>query len=223
MGKVLLRILCVIILVPMVLSVLYNWVNPVSTLMIARWVSGQPVERIWTPLKDISPVAIRTVVASEDSAFCTHWGIDIAEIRRMMQRADSLSDMRGTSTISMQVVKNLFLWQKPEIPRKLLEIPLTFWLDLVMSKERILEIYLNIAEWGPEGQFGIAAGAKKAFSVPPERLSARQAALLAVMLPNPKHRRAEAPSTVVARLATRLQNRVVRAGPQAASCVTPNR
>lgn len=113
------------------------------------------------PLKDISPVAIRTVVASEDSAFCTHWGIDIAEIRRMMQRADSLSDMRGTSTISMQVVKNLFLWQKPEIPRKLLEIPLTFWLDLVMSKERILEIYLNIAEWGPEGQFGIAAGRKR--------------------------------------------------------------
>ncbi len=220
MGKMVLRIACVIILVPMVLSILYNWVNPVSTLMLARWVTGQPVERIWTPIEDMSPVLIRTVVASEDSSFCAHWGIDIAEMRRMMKRAESLRDMRGTSTISMQVVKNLFLWQKPEIPRKLLEMPLTLWLDLVMSKERILEIYLNIAEWGPDGQFGVAAGAQRAFGIMPDKVSAKQAALLAVMLPNPQQRRADAPSTVVRRLATRLQNRVARAGPRSVSCIT---
>lgn len=219
MVRVVIRVVGVLFLVPMVLSILYNWINPVSTLMLARWVTGQNVERVWTPIEDISPTLIRTVLASEDSSFCSHGGIDFGEIRRMMSRAESLGDMRGTSTISMQVVKNLFLWQKPEIPRKILELPLTLWLDLVMSKRRILEIYLNVAEWGPDGQFGITAGARSAFNTGPDKLTARQSALLAVMLPNPQYRRANAPSPGVSRLAARLQVRVPKADANMASCI----
>ncbi|MGQ3675840.1 biosynthetic peptidoglycan transglycosylase [Xanthobacter sp. TB0139] len=203
----------------MVLAIFYNWVNPVSTLMLARWVTAQPVERQWTPIEDISPALVRTVIASEDAGFCRHGGIDITEMGRMLSRAQGLDDLRGTSTITMQVVKNLFLWQKPEILRKLFEMPLAVWLDLVMSKRRILEIYLNIAEWGPDGQFGVAAGSQAAFGVRPSKLSAREAALLAVMLPNPQRRHAGAPSPGVRRLAARLQARVPKEGPQIAACI----
>ncbi|MGE4371487.1 MAG: biosynthetic peptidoglycan transglycosylase [Xanthobacter sp.] len=219
MLRLLLQIVALLYLVPMVLAIFYNWVNPVSTLMLARWVTAQPVERQWTPIEDISPVLVRTVIASEDAGFCQHGGIDLAEMGRMISRAQGLNDLRGTSTITMQVVKNLFLWQKPEILRKLFEMPLAVWVDLVMSKRRILEIYLNIAEWGPDGQFGVAAGAQAAFGVPPPKLSAREAALLAVMLPNPQGRHAGAPSPGVRRLAARLQARVPKEGPQVAACI----
>lgn len=219
MVRFLVQLLCVLMAVPMVLSVLYNVGHPLSTLMLGRMLTGARVERIWTPLSGFSPILVRTVVASEDARFCVHHGVDIAEMRKVVEKADDLEDLRGTSTITMQVVKNLFLWQRPEVPRKLLELPLALWLDTVMSKRRILEIYLNIAEWGPDGTFGAAAAAAQQFGIAPSHLNADQSARLAVILPNPARRSAGNPGPGLRRLADRLEARVPREGPDLVSCL----
>ncbi|OYX14352.1 MAG: monofunctional biosynthetic peptidoglycan transglycosylase, partial [Rhizobiales bacterium 32-66-8] len=178
------------------------------------------VERVWTPLSEMSPALVRTVVASEDASYCSHWGVDLQEIRAAIARADDeIEEARGASTIPMQVAKNLFLWPGRSFIRKGLELPLTLWLDLVLSKRRLLEIYLNIAEWGPDGEFGVEAGARRAFKTSAGDVTAAQAALLAVMLPNPHRRDAGRPSPGVRRLAARLQDRTVQEGPEIVACL----
>lgn len=212
--------LLAVALVPLVLSILYCVVNPVSTLMLWRWVRGERVERVWTPIGDMAPVLVHTVVASEDASYCRHWGVDLTEIRAAIERADDdIEEARGASTIPMQVAKNLFLWNTRSFLRKAIELPLALWLDLVLSKRRLLEIYLNIAEWGPDGEFGVEAGARRAFRVGADDVSAPQAALLAVMLPNPHRRDAARPSAGLQRLATRLQARAVKEGPEIIDCL----
>ncbi|WP_245454294.1 monofunctional biosynthetic peptidoglycan transglycosylase [Aquabacter cavernae] len=213
-------ILAVVIAIPLVLSILYSVFNPVSTLMIWRWASGERVQREWVPLTDMSPVLVRTVVASEDANFCNHWGVDFREIQAAIAKADDdLEDVRGASTIPMQLAKNLFLWNSRSFVRKGLELPLSLWLDLVLSKHRLLEIYLNIAEWGPNGEFGVEAGARRAFRISSAAVNADQAALLAVMLPSPQRRDAGRPSPGLRRLADRLETRTVSEGPQIVDCL----
>ena len=131
------------------------------------------------------------VIVAEDGRFCTHHGVDFAGIRDAIEEADDLDDMRGGSTITQQVAKNLFLWPGHSYVRKALELPLALWIDLVLSKRRILEIYLNIAEWGPNGQFGVEAGSQYAFHKSARDLTRYQAALLASVLPNPVTRSAQ--------------------------------
>ncbi|MFG1347435.1 transglycosylase domain-containing protein [Xanthobacter autotrophicus DSM 431] len=223
MAQLALRILILLAAVPMGLSILYNMVDPASTLMLARWATGERVERIWLPIEQMPAALVRTVIASEDASFCHHWGVDFAEMRAALDKADELEDTRGASTIPMQVAKNLFLWPGRSFIRKAIEIPLAVWLDLVVSKRRLIEIYLNIAEWGPNGEFGVDAGARRAFGIPASMVNARQAALLAVMLPNPLRRDAGNPSPGVERLASRLQARVPREGPELVSCLGPMR
>jgi monofunctional biosynthetic peptidoglycan transglycosylase len=108
-------------------------------------------------------------------------------------------------------VKNLFLWPGRSYVRKALEVPLSLWADLVLPKRRIMEIYLNVAEWGPDGEFGVAAGARYAFNKPPADLTAREAALLAAVLPNPVRRNARKPGRGLSRLAGIYQARAARA------------
>ena len=152
-----------ILLVPYLLTPLYHVVNPVSTLMVWRKVTGERVERVWAPLTAIAPILPRTVMAAEDARFCIHHGIDFGELRAAIEDADDISEMRGGSTIAQQTAKNLFLWQGRSVIRKALEFPLALWLDLVLGKRRLMEIYLNIAEWGPNGEFGAEAAARHAF------------------------------------------------------------
>lgn len=223
MVRLVLRVAVLLAAIPLVLSLAYNVINPPSTLMIGRWMTGERVERVWMPIEMISPALVRAVIASEDASFCSHWGVDFAEMRAAIEAADELEDTRGASTIPMQIAKNLFLWPGREVIRKAIEIPLALWLDLVMSKRRLIEIYLNIAEWGPNGEFGIEAGARRAFGIPATRIDARQAALLAVMLPNPHRRDAGNPTAGVQRLASRLQARVPREGPELTACLGPLR
>jgi monofunctional glycosyltransferase len=199
------------LLVPYLLTPLYRVVNPVSTLMLARWAVGERVEHRYLPLNRIAPVLPRTVIASEDVRFCTHYGVDFAELREAIEEADDLAEARGGSTITQQTAKNLFLWPGRSLIRKALELPLALWIDLVLSKRRIMEIYLNVAEWGPNGQFGITAGARHAFNKSPARLSAGEAALLAAILPNPKRRSARHPRPSVRRVAGIVQARAARA------------
>ena len=143
------------------------------------------------------------------------------EIRDAINEADDLDDMRGGSTITQQVAKNLFLWPGRSYVRKALEFPLALWIDFVLPKRRILEIYLNIAEWGPNGEFGVEAGARRAFGKSAHDLSRYQAALLAAMLPNPHDRDARRPGPGLRRLAGLYVARS-RAGRQCAACLRAN-
>ena len=149
----------------------------------------------------MSPYLPRTVVASEDAKFCSHRGVDWDALREVMDDAEEGEVTRGGSTITQQVAKNLFLWPGRSVVRKALELPLALWIDLVLGKQRVLEIYLNIAELGPSGQFGVEAGSQYAFGRSAATLSPREAALLASILPNPVRRSARNPGPGVRRLA----------------------
>lgn len=199
--RALLIVVVVILLVPYLLTPLYHVVDPVSTLMLWRKATGVRVERTWVPLTATAPALARTVIAAEDARFCAHHGIDFGELRAAIQDADDLSEMRGGSTIAQQTAKNLFLWQGRSVVRKVLEFPLALWLDLVLGKRRLMEIYLNIAEWGPNGEFGAEAAARHAFGKSARDLNSREAALLASVLPNPRRRSAARPGPGVRRLA----------------------
>src|SRR5262247_3004854 len=181
------------LLLPYLLVPVYLVVDPVSTLMLGRWVTGARVERVWVPLHEIAPPLPLAVIAAEDGQFCRHHGVDTRGLREAIEEVDDLSDLselRGGSTITQQTAKNLFLWPGRSLVRKTLEFPLALWIDLVTPKRRIMEFYLNIAEWGPNGQFGVEAGARFAFGKSARNVTAPQAALLAAILPNPKRRSA---------------------------------
>lgn len=200
-----------IVLLPYLIAPLYSFGKPVSTVMLWRMLTGQRVERDYVPLSRISPSLTLAVIVAEDGRFCRHHGIDFAEIRDALKEADDWSDMRGGSTITQQVAKNLFLWPGRSWLRKALEFPLALWIDLVLSKRRILEIYLNIAEWGPHGEFGAEAGARYAFGKSARDLSRYQAALLAAALPNPYARNTRRPGPGLRRLAGLYVGRSARA------------
>ncbi|WP_367197856.1 monofunctional biosynthetic peptidoglycan transglycosylase [Amorphus sp. 3PC139-8] len=212
--------LVILIASPLVLSMLYSVVNPVSTLMLARWATGQPVERSWLPLDAISPNLIRAVVISEDARYCMHWGVDPTELRKVLDAFMAGEETRGASTISMQTAKNLFLWPGRSYVRKALELPLALWLDLVLSKDRLLAIYLNVAEWAP-GVFGAEAAARHYFNRSAAELGPNQAALLATTLPDPDGRNPAAPSAGQRRLAQRLNREVARSD-WVFDCLGPN-
>ncbi len=205
------------------LILLYRFVNPPTTTLIAyQWLAGTRIEQSWVPIEDISPNLLRAVVVSEDWGFCDHYGVDLVAIEQALEQAGEGSVPRGASTISMQVIKNLFLSQSKSYLRKAVEIPLTFVAEAVWPKSRMLEIYLNIAEWGP-GVFGAEAAARHHFSKPAARLSEREAALLAAALPNPILRDAGDPGTRTARKASVIQSRMRAAGPVADCAMAPRK
>jgi monofunctional glycosyltransferase len=207
-----------VLLLPYVLTPLYAVVNPVSTVMLGRYLRGARVERNYIPIGRVSPTVPLAVIVAEDGRFCSHHGVDLTEIREAIAESDDLDEIRGGSTITQQVAKNLFLWQGRSLVRKALEFPLALWIDLVLSKRRILEIYLNIAEWGPNGEFGVEAGAQRAFGRSARDLSRYQAALLAATLPNPVKRNARQPGPGLRRLAGLYVARAAQAS-GAAACV----
>lgn len=211
-----------ILLLPYALTVIYRFTDPVSTLMVWRWIKGAPVMQTWVPMEQIAPVLPLTVIGSEDARFCTHSGIDWQGLQDAMDEADDISEVRGGSTITQQVAKNLFLWPRRSFVRKALEAPLALWIDLVLPKRRVLEIYLNIAEWGPGGVFGAEEGAKRAFGKPARGLNAQEAAILAAVLPNPIRRSAKQPGPAVRRKAATLQVRAARS-PSIDACIRPKR
>ncbi|HYF52705.1 MAG TPA: monofunctional biosynthetic peptidoglycan transglycosylase [Salinarimonas sp.] len=194
----------------MTLSLLYWLVTPPSTLMLGRWLTLSPVDRRAVSLGAVSEHLPRAVVTSEDGRFCRHGGVDWGALRDVIDDEDGPS--RGASTIPMQVAKNLFLWPGRSYLRKGIEIPVALWLDLVWSKRRMMEVYLNVAEWG-DGIFGAEAAARAYFGKSARDLTRREAALLATALPNPKRRDPSRPSAGHRRLADRLTARMAAAGP----------
>ena len=179
--------------------------------MVARLVSGKTVVREWVSLDNINPVLVHSVMMSEDAKFCAHHGIDYAALNQVIDDALEGEKTRGASTLSMQTVKNLYLWHGRSYFRKILELPLALLTDYVWGKRRMIEIYLNIAEWG-EGIFGIEAASQHYFKRSSKNLNARQSALLAVALPNPKWRNAAKASKNLRRLARKIEQRAYQSG-----------
>lgn len=167
---------------------------PISTLMLGRWVTLQGADRQWVRLNRISFPVMRSVIAAEDGKFCSHHGVDWQALQGAVEQAvDDGDNAHGASTITMQVVKNLFLWPGRSYIRKGLEVPMAIGLDAIWSKRRIMEAYLNIAEFG-DGVFGIEAASRHYFGKSASALSPREAALLAATLPNPAQRNPSQPS-----------------------------
>jgi monofunctional glycosyltransferase len=215
--------IAVLLLLPYALAPLYRVVDPVSTLMLWRWAKRARVERVVAPIDRMAPILPRTVLVAEDERFCSHHGIDFDEMKRVVKaEAGGVRRSRGGSGITQQLAKNLFLWSGRSYARKVLEVPLALWIDLVIPKQRQLEIYLNIAEWGPNGEFGAEAGAHRAFGKPAAALSASKAALLAATLPNPIRRNAARPSFALRRLAAIYAARAAAAA-DIDRCVQPVR
>jgi monofunctional glycosyltransferase len=208
-------VLGLLAVLPLALSVLFAIVDPpVSAYMLLRAVQGAGIDRQWRDIEAISPHLVHGVVATEDARFCVHYGVDWVEMRNVMERAreDPDAQLRGASTVTMQTAKNLFLWPGPSYVRKAIEVALAYWLDLVLTKRRILEIYLNIVEWAP-GVYGAEAASRHHFDRDATRLSREQAALLVAVLPNPIVRNASRPGRTTTRAAARVRQRMQGIGP----------
>ena len=205
---------------PIVLMVLYipSFVHPVSMLMLKDIVTLKGYDRQWVAIEDVAPAVIHAVMMSEDGQYCSHGGVDWAALNQVIDDAMEGEGSRGASTIPMQVVKNLYLWSSRSVIRKAIELPYALAADIIWSKRRLMEIYLNIAEWGP-GIYGIEAAAQYHFGVAAKDLSRKQASLLAVSLPNPILRNPGKPSRGLTRLARLNERRAAQAGGYV-ECVT---
>ncbi len=214
--RILLLIVAVLVILaamPLVLTPIYAMraVHPVSTLMLADHFTFKPMLRNWVPIDDVAPVLAYSVLMSEDGQFCKHDGIDWGEMRRVVEDALAGEETRGASTIPMQSAKNLFLWSGRSYIRKGLEAPLALYYDLMLSKRRIMEIYLNVVEWDT-GVYGIQAASQHYFGRDADKLTAKQAALLAVTLPAPGTRNPARPDRTMQALAARVQRLAQRSG-----------
>lgn len=202
-----------LVALPYLLIIVYAlpFVHPVSTLMLSELVLLRGYDRRWVDFEDISPNVVQAVMMSEDGQYCAHFGVDWGQMRGVVEDALDGAPTRGASTISMQTAKNLFLWNGRSFVRKALELPLAIAADLVWSKRRMLEIYLNVAEWGP-GIYGVEAAARHHFKTSASKLTRRQAALLAAALPNPFTRVASKPGRGMKRIAAVIERRARSSG-----------
>jgi len=192
------KIVAVIVLaVPVVVIALYRLLPPpVTPLMLIRAAAGAPIRQRWVPLAQISPALVRAVVGSEDARFCFHHGFDFEEIGAAVERFRAGGKLRGASTISQQTAKNILLWPGGGFLRKGIEAYITELLELGWPKSRILEVYLNVIEWG-DGVYGAEQAAQTHFHKPASALTRREAALLAAILPNPRTLSLERPSRYI--------------------------
>lgn len=197
-----LRLAALVLVLLVVWVLLYRFVAPPGGLfMWQEYRRLGEISRNWVPLDQIAPVMARSVVAAEDANFCRHWGFDMSAIREVIEAGE----MRGASTISQQTVKNVFLWHGRDWTRKALESGITLIVETAWPKTRIVEVYLNMAEFD-EGVFGVDAAAQHYFSVSAAQLNAVQAARLAAVLPSPKTRDAADPSDFLQRRAAQIMD-----------------
>ncbi len=196
---------------------LFRFVPPPFTpLMLLR---DAPIEKQWVSLEEISPALPQAVIAGEDNLFCSHWGFDLKSLQSAALAFASGERAGGGSTISMQTAKNLFLWPERSVFRKLLEAPITLMIEASWPKSRILEVYLNIAEWGP-GIYGAEAASHFHFGKTAKSLSRTEAARLAAVLPSPRKWSAGKPGNYVRRRTKIINRRVTQLGPLL-NCATP--
>jgi monofunctional biosynthetic peptidoglycan transglycosylase len=203
---------------PYPLMLVYRFIDPpISAMMLRNALLGRGLDQEWVDFQDISPNLVRAVVISEDAAFCRHAGVDWNAVGEALEDLEDGDKPRGASTLPMQTVKNLFLWPGQSYLRKALEVPLAYFMSFVWPKQRVIEVYLNVAEWGP-GIYGAEAAARHHFGRSAASLSRSEAALLAAALPSPRKRNAGRPTARMQGIASRIEGRVAREGADA-SCI----
>ena len=196
--------------ISLILVILFKWVPvPVTATML---MDENGITKDWESLDNIDPNLVAAVIAAEDSKFCEHWGFDTEAIEQAMEenaraRENGGGRIRGASTISQQTAKNVFLWQGGGYFRKGLEAWFTFWIEAVWGKERIMEVYLNVAETGI-GTYGAEAGAQRYFGKSAARLTPDEASRMAVALPSPKTRSVVNPGGWLARHGNSVERRI---------------
>lgn len=203
------RLLAILVAIPVVLVPVYAVVPPVSTLMLWDLATLQGYERDWVSFEEVSPNLVQALVMGEDGRYCEHVGVDFDALQLVLTREGGPN--RGASTLTMQTVKNLFLWNSRSYVRKGLEIPLALYTDVVLSKRRVMEIYVNIAEWGP-GLYGAEAAARRYFGKPAKALTRREASLMVAALPNPLVRNPAKPVQRQRALARIVERRAAQSG-----------
>ena len=204
-GRPVLTLLLMLVLLGAGSVVIQRFIGPPTTfLMVSRAIGGEGLSYRWRSLDDISPRLVQAVIASEDSTFCAHRGFDMKAIERALKSNERGGRIRGGSTISQQTAKNAFLWPGRDWIRKGLEAGYTLAIETVWGKRRIMEVYLNVAEWAP-GVYGAEAAARHWFGKSAAELSPREAARLAAILPSPRRYNASSPGPYVRRRAARIQ------------------
>lgn len=204
----LVRALGIFLVASVMLTVIYAVVPPPLTpLMVIRLFQGEGISKDWTAYDDISPNLVRAAIAAEDAKFCSHHGFDWAAIEKAWSRNQKSSHIKGGSTISNQTAKNVFLWPERNYLRKGLEFYFTALIELLWSKKRVIEVYLNVVEFG-HGVYGAEAAAQAHFGKSAAALSKREAALLAAVLPNPRRWSASQPTAYIRSRASTIQARM---------------
>jgi|GEM_PF-148587 len=214
------RLVAFFLLASIALVLIYRVIDPPLTpLMVIRPLEGLAgidlvgVDKQWVSIEDVSPALLRSVIAAEDGRFFIHNGVDWKAVDQAQKRNERSNGKKlyGASTITMQCARNVFLWQGRNYVRKALEIYFTYLIEFLWSKKRILEVYVNVIEWG-DGVYGVEAASQKYFGIPASRLSARQAALLAAVLPNPRVWNPAQPTSYINRRAATIQGRASGVG-----------
>lgn len=207
------RLLLILLLTPSAVILAYRYVNPPLTpLMVIRLAEGAAINKHWLPLEQISPHLARAAIAAEDNLFCRHFGFDFAALKQQMEAYRDGDRPRGASTITMQVAKNILLWPGRDPLRKVIEAGLTPQIELFWSKQRILEVYLNVVELGP-GLYGVEAASRTLFGKPASTLSRDEAARLMAILPNPREWSAVRPGPLVRARVQTIHRRIDQLGP----------
>lgn len=207
LGRLLLKILAGLVAMWIGLIVFYRWVDPpVTPLMLLRLTEEAGIDHRTRPLERIAPALVRAVIAAEDNRFCIHRGIDWPAVGEAIDEYQDAGRLRGASTITMQLARNLLLWPGGGAVRKAVEAPLALAIDALWPKRRIAEVYLNVVEWGP-GLYGAEAAARFHFGESADRLTDREAALLAAVLPNPRRWAAGRPTGYISGRANRINAR----------------
>jgi monofunctional glycosyltransferase len=213
LKKALLGILLAVLLGPAAFILAHRFLPvPLTPLMVIRLVQGEGLAKDWVPLEHMAPLLPAAVIAAEDNLFCAHQGFDLGALEAEIRDYFAGRGVRGASTITMQTAKNLFLWPDRSLARKVLEAWLTPQIELLWPKRRIIEVYLNVVEFGP-GIYGAEAAAEAHFGTTADALSASQAALLAAVLPNPREWSASRPGPYVQSRVPVIRQRIDQLGP----------
>jgi monofunctional biosynthetic peptidoglycan transglycosylase len=214
-----LRVVVIALVLPVPFVIAYRFAPPpITPLMVIRSASGASLEKHWLPLERIAPTLPRAVIASEDEKFCAHHGFDWTALKNAYRDWRAGREPKGASTITMQVAKNLFLWPGRSVIRKGVEAYLTVLLELLWDKRRIMEVYLNVIEWG-DGIYGADAAAHRYFRKPASALTPEEAALMAAVLPNPREWSAARPTQYLAARAAAIRaDMPAMAVPSATGC-----
>lgn len=213
--KWIVRLVAAFFIVSILLVIIYRFIDPpITPLMLIRPLEGATsgnvvgVTKEWIDIDDVNPVLLRSLIAAEDGRFFIHGGVDMKALERAQAYNERMKGkkLRGASTITMQCARNVFLWQGRNYIRKGLEIYFTYLMEFVWGKKRILEVYINVIEWG-DGIYGVEAASQKYFGISARDLNARQAALLASVLPNPRRWSPAAPTGYITKRASGIQGR----------------